>query len=351
MFTLDWPSDVVLRFVLIGGAKFRRRENKNLPFSIIDNYGLAESCVISTSGRVAEDTALAATIGKPIANTCALVLDEHMRLVPAGIYGELYIGGEGLSLSGYINRPELNAERFVTNPFRELPYPTLYRTGDIGSYTATGEVLYFGRIDKQVKIRGYRIEIGEVEAAILSVPFVTTCAVVARKREGESDYLVSFVVMDGNEKELRALLHTTLPPHMVPSVIVKLDELPLTSNGKIDYRNLQNRNIDQPGKPVVPGQVSDMEKEMVGLWEQVLGVRNIGVDDNFFEIGGHSLLITMLKSRIYETFGNDLPIRFFFEFTTPRKMADEIVKLMSVKEDKAPVNNTIKRASRQQYKV
>ncbi|MDP2414101.1 non-ribosomal peptide synthetase [Daejeonella sp.] len=324
MFALDWPAKMHLRYVLIGGDKMRRRPTALLPFTVIDNYGLTEACVVSSSGILNTDLSVAATIGKPIANTVMLVLDQQMQLVPAGVQGEIYITGEGLAINGYINRAELNAERFMPNPFKEIPYSQLYKTGDIGTYTPEGDIRYFGRIDRQVKIRGHRIEIPEVEAGILLVPGVTTCAVIVKTRNDGANQLVAFVVMEPTPNELRAELQKILPGNMVPSLIVKLPVLPITNNGKIDYKYLQeHEETESDAEPVKHEPASAYESDLIDIWQQVLGVTDVGLDDNFFELGGDSINTIQVAS-MARRMNMVLSSKHIFLHQTIRQLSAEI---------------------------
>ncbi|MDO8991575.1 MAG: amino acid adenylation domain-containing protein [Daejeonella sp.] len=324
MFALEWPTKIFLRYVLIGGDKMRRRPSAPLPFTVIDNYGLAEACVVSTSGIVNTDLSVAVTIGKPIANTVVLVLDRQMQLVPAGVQGEIYIAGVGLSINGYINRPALNAERFVPNPFNEIPYSRLYKTGDIGTYTPAGDIRYFGRMDRQVKIRGHRIELPEIEAGILLVPGVTTCAVIVKLRNDGANHLVAFVVMEQTSYELRSELQKILPGNMVPSLIIKLPAIPLTNNGKINYKYLQQYDETETTAEIVKNEpTSAFESDMIDIWQQVLGVTGIGLDDNFFELGGDSINTIQVAS-MARRMNMVLSSKHIFLYQTIRQLAAEI---------------------------
>jgi len=321
MLGLEWPEEASLRYLLIGGDKLRRRPSTRLPFEVIDNYGLAESCVVSTS-TVGCAPGLE-TIGRPISNSFVLVLDEQLQLQPAGVRGELYITGEGLVLNGYLNRPELTAERFVANPFRALPYSRLYRTGDTGSYTANGELRYFGRTDRQVKIRGHRIEPAEVEEGILAVPGVTTCAVIVKQTTDGANQLAAFVVTDKTPGEVREALQLLVPPSMIPAVIVNLAQLPLTNNGKIDYKFLQKQVIEKPVELGVPQQFSKVEETLISLWEEVLGVNPISIDENFFELGGDSINTIQVAAKARQKMLS-LTSKDIFLYQTIRELATRV---------------------------
>jgi amino acid adenylation domain-containing protein len=277
-------------------------------------YGPTETTIWSSVSKVTR-AADSSSIGKPIANTQIYVLDALMSPVPAGVAGELYIGGDGLA-HGYLNRPSLTAERFVPDPFGG-DGGRLYRTGDLVRYLADGRIEFLGRIDHQVKVRGFRIELGEVEAAIRTHAAVRDCVVVVRESEGGDRRLVAYVVAEGDgasAAELRAHLKERLPDYMSPAAWVTLEELPLTPNGKVDRRALPEPG--GAGAAVAREYVAprtQVEEELARVWAQVLGVERVGAGDNFFELGGHSLLATQVMTQVRDTFGVELPVRRLFE--------------------------------------
>ena len=256
-------------------------------------------------------------IGKPINLTEVYVLDEHIQQAPAGVVGELYIGGEGLG-RGYLNRPDLTAERFVPDPFSQHPGERLYRTGDLVKYREDGNLEFCGRADDQVKIRGFRIELPEIEAALLRQPQISEAAVIVSDQAGEKEIVAYMVLEQGTEAtmlELREGLKNQLPEYMVPAKFIRLEKLPLTKNGKVDRAKLPQPDLDQlrQEQEYVPPQTGT-EMVLAELWAEVLQVERVGVQDNLFALGGHSLIATQLISRIRGRFGIELPLVDLFDF-------------------------------------
>ena len=287
-------------------------------------YGPSEDTTYSTFALIPRGEATPPSIGRPIADTQAYVLDSHGERVPFGVAGELYLGGEGL-VRGYLQRPALTAEKFVPNPFSTTAGARLYRTGDLVRYRADGELEYLGRIDHQVKIRGFRIELGEVEAALAQQADVRDCVVMVREDGPGDKRIVAYVVFDGDiatnrVSELREALREKLPAYMVPSAIVVIAELPLTANGKLDRRALP-----APDRSHVPTELAlprtEVEAELARIWAEVLRLDQVGINDNFFDLGGHSLLATKLISRVREAFDVELPLRTLFEGPTVSLLA------------------------------
>ncbi|NOT47998.1 MAG: amino acid adenylation domain-containing protein [Acidobacteria bacterium] len=289
---------------------------------VFDLYGPTEDTTYSTF--TLRDTGKA-TIGRPISNTQAYVLDRNLQPLPVGIPGELYLGGDGLA-RGYLNMPELTAERFIKNPFGLSSDARLYKTGDLVRYQSSGEIEYLGRIDNQVKIRGYRIELGEIETALSRHSAVKEAVVIAREDQGDEKRLVAyFVPVEGRALsivELSEHLKASLPDFMIPSAFVELTELPLTPNGKLDRRALP--------APATTSLVlqsdfvahrDDLESKLVKIWEKTLGIQPIGVKDNFFELGGHSLKAIRMFAEVEETFGKNIPLATLFESGTIEKLA------------------------------
>jgi hypothetical protein len=269
-------------------------------------------------------------IGRPISNTRLYVLDGNGKPVPIGVPGELYIGGAGVA-RGYRNRPELTAEKFLSDPFSGAEGARMYRTGDLVRYRADGNLEFLGRIDHQVKIRGFRIELGEIEAALSGHERVRESVVVAREESGDKR-LVAYVVAEAvTPEELRAHLKRTLPEYMVPSYFVFLNELPLTPNGKVDRKALPN---PEPVSSAGGRAPRDAVEEIVsGLWGDLLGRVSPGIDENFFEKGGHSLLATRLASRLRDAFAVDVPVRWIFESPTVAEQAGRIRSSMEGAEE------------------
>jgi amino acid adenylation domain-containing protein len=288
-------------------------------------YGPSEDTTYSTYAWLEKNPdRTAVPIGKPIANTQSYVLDQWMRLLPVGVVGELYLGGEGLA-RGYLNRPELTAEKFVPNPFSTTGGQRMYRTGDLACYRDDGNLDFQGRIDHQVKVRGYRIELTEIEAALEETAGVRHAVVLALDVSGEKR-LVAYVATEQGttQAELKATLRKRLPQFMVPSDFVLLDHLPLTPNGKIDRRalpSLTKQRGEAAGyiEPLTPG-----EELVAQIWAQLLGIERVGREDNFFALGGHSLLATQMLSRLRQVFNREIELRAIFEFPILRDLSAHI---------------------------
>ncbi|MDP2414102.1 non-ribosomal peptide synthetase [Daejeonella sp.] len=358
MFALDWPANMPLRYVHIGGDKLRQKPDRQLPFTIIDNYGLAESCVVNISGVVSTNPDEPATIGRPIANNCVLILDNHLQLVPAGVYGEICIAGDGLTLNGYNNQPKLNHERFIPNPFAAIPYPTLYKTGDIGTYTDTGEIKFLERVDRQVKIRGHRIELAEVESCLMKHPDISDAAVICSNEFGADNILFGFYVSAepsvSIEEELKTFLNLKLPAYMVPAALFRLPSIPVTEHYKTDFKALGQQASEwySAEKPLCDAdKFTPAEKKLAGLWSSLLTHVTVKKNDDFFDLGGHSLLVIKLRSRVAETYSLDVPVSFFFDNSGLSAMAAGLDMLVAELKPTASEPITIERVSRQQYKI
>jgi amino acid adenylation domain-containing protein len=258
-------------------------------------------------------------VGRPLANVTAHVLDRAGQPAPVGVTGELYVGGECLA-RGYLGRPDLTADRFVPDPWRSGA--RLYRTGDLARVRPDGQVDLLGRADDQVKIRGFRVEPGEVERALRTLPRVRQAAVVARRRPcAQEPELAAYLVCEGEPTpaELRAGLAGLLPTHLVPSTFTLLPALPVTVTGKVDRRALPEPTAPAPGPVADPA--DEGERRLAALWAEVLGVARIGVHDDFFDVGGHSLLAAQLVTRVGQEVGRDLPLRTVFDHPTVHRMA------------------------------
>ena len=313
-----WEGKQKLK-ILCGGEALPRELASELlqrASSVWNMYGPTETTIWSAVGELKEGPVL---LGEPIANTQLYVLDETLQLVPIGVPGELYIGGDGLA-RGYHRRAALTAERFVPDPYARVAGARMYRTGDLVRRQADGRLEFLGRLDHQVKIRGFRIETGEIESLLREHPVVHDTVVVVRDDSGEKR-LIAYLVFQSQQivptDELRAHLQQSLPDYMIPSAFVVLDELPLTTSGKVDRRRLPQPNEDRPALAkhfVAPR--TPIEQEVAGIWEQVLKVRGVGVNDNFFDLGGHSLLATRVISRVNESLHIEIPLRAMFEHPT-----------------------------------
>ncbi|ARU62851.1 hypothetical protein CBW65_19120 [Tumebacillus avium] len=293
---------------------------------LINGYGPTESTTFACTHTVAEEAELKTSvpIGRPIANTTVYVLDASGRLVPSGVPGELHIGGDGLAI-GYLNRPELTAERFVPHPF--AAGKRLYKTGDLVRWLPNGTLEFLGRLDNQVKIRGFRVELGEIEAALAAHPLVQEGVVIAREDEPGDKRLAAYLTvlpsaeLDGST--VRAYLKTHLPEYMIPSAFVVLDTLPLNANGKVERRLLPQPDYTSHSVEYTAPR-TPAEEVITSIWSEVLHTANISVHDNFFELGGHSLLATQVVSRLNSAFEIELPLKSLFEASTPALLAEWI---------------------------
>jgi amino acid adenylation domain-containing protein/non-ribosomal peptide synthase protein (TIGR01720 family) len=291
---------------------------------LINGYGPTENttfscCHVMRAGE--EVTGESVPIGQPITNSTAYVLDEQLRPVPVGVRGELYLGGDGLA-RGYVGRAELTAERFVPDGVSGRSGERLYRTGDVVRWNAEGVLAFVGRADQQVKVRGYRIELGEIEEALAGYEGISESVVVVRT-EGEGEKrLVGYVVARAELEvsELRAYLETKLPAYMIPSVFVELTELPLTANGKVDRKALAAAELELAGKREYEAPSSEVERVLARIWAEVLGVERVGIHDNFFEIGGDSILGIQVISRANQV-GLRLSPKDVFQHQTVAQLA------------------------------
>src|SRR5579859_3947480 len=281
---------------------------------LLDLYAPTEDTTYSTYAEVRDDVTGLVTIGRSQSNTQAYVLDGHMKLVPVGIKGELYISGAGQA-RGYLNRPELTAEKFVPNPFSKTSGERLYRTGDLVRYQENGNLEFLGRPDDQVKIQGYRIEPGEIEAAVLDYPGVTQAAVITRGDESGNVRLVGYVASSErlDVDRLRSHLQKRVPEYMVPAALLQLDTLPLTPNGKVDRKaliELESKKAMEAGSLTL----TPTEELIAGVWSSLLGKSEIRRDDNFFDLGGHSLTSIQMLARLEQVFHREIELRAIFEF-------------------------------------
>jgi amino acid adenylation domain-containing protein/non-ribosomal peptide synthase protein (TIGR01720 family) len=297
---------------------------------LINGYGPTENTTFTCCCRLNPGELLRGSvpIGRPIANTRVFLLDGSLEPVPIGVYGEIYTSGDGLA-RGYLQRPELTAERFIPNPFGQVPGERFYKTGDIARFLADGRIEFLGRKDQQVKIRGFRIELGEIEAVLAQHPAVRENVVVGREEVPGNKRLVAYLVPRPERtltiQEVRDHLKTRLPDYMVPTAFVLLQALPLTPSGKVDRRALPALPEGRPeveDRYVAPHNAT--EELLVGIWSEVLRVKQVGIHDNFFELGGHSLLATQVVSRIRDHFGVELRLRILFERPTVASLSEMV---------------------------
>ena len=310
-----------LRYLLVGGDKLNSFVNKN--YRIVNNYGPTENTVVTTSIVLGTENKNI-PIGSPISNTSVYILDKQNQLCPIGVIGEICISGESLA-RGYLNQPDLTAEKFVTNPFKEGE--RMYKSGDMGRWGADGTIEFAGRKDDQVKIRGYRIELGEVENALQQQEDVDAVVVIARANADGYNELVAYVVskITLNTSVIGSYLSTILPAYMIPGHFIQLEAFPLTPNGKIDKKMLAG--MDSQGmstglKYIAP--TNKTEEVLVAIWQELLDKEKIGIEDNFFEIGGHSLKATRIISGVYKQLNRKITLKNIFLQPTIRQLAQLI---------------------------
>ena len=326
-----------LKYLLFGGEMVNIERVRSVlqgkPQHLIHVYGPTENTTFSTWYEIHDISENATTIpiGQAVANTQVYLLDANLDPVPAGISGEIYLGGAGLA-QGYLNRQELTAQRFIDWELKsaepKLKSIRLYKTGDRALYRSDGNFEFLGRTDYQIKIRGFRVELGEIETVVAQHPLVQTAVVVVHDINNRQliAYIVPIASANPTERSLRSFLQSKLPAYMLPAAFVVLATLPLTANGKVDRLALPppNLSVARETSPVAP--TTSCEASLVEIWTQLLG-RKVGIHDNFFELGGHSLLATQLISRIRERFQVELPLRSVFETPTVAQLAPKIEAL------------------------
>jgi amino acid adenylation domain-containing protein len=322
-----------MRYLIVGGEALDPRWIKKVlqhgaPEYLLNGYGPTENTTFSVCDRI-QDVAEGTTnipIGHPIANTQTYVLDSNLQPVPVGIKGELYLGGDGLA-NGYLNRPELNAEKFIPNPFKSSQF--LYKTGDLVRYLPGGNIEFISRIDNLVKIRGFRIELGEIEAVLQQHSDICDVVVLVREDQPGEKRIVAYIVLHQSAttvNELRYFLKEKLPEYMLPAAFVLLESLPINHNGKVDRRALKAPdtygNTQGDGNKVP----TPTEEVVAGIWQEVLGVE-VNTNVNFFEAGGHSLLATQVVSRLQKAFVVELPLQYLFQYPTVAELSECIDKI------------------------
>ncbi|BAY60048.1 amino acid adenylation domain-containing protein [Calothrix brevissima NIES-22] len=326
----SFPSSV--RLVIIGGERViperltKWYKSVGQDVSLMNTYGPTESTIVATMSELIETSAV--TIGSAIANVQTYILDESLQPVPLGVRGELYIGGAGLA-RGYLNRPDLTAEKFIPHPFSPEPGARLYKTGDLVRYLANKTIEFLGRIDDQVKIRGFRIELSEIELALLQHPTVKEVVLQAREDIPGDRRLVAYVVPQPGQKpsvsDLRAFLQERLPNFMLPSAFVLLEALPVLPNGKLNRRALpipEHQQIELAASYVAPR--TELERTIAHIWQEVLQVEKVGLHDNFFDLGGHSLLMIQVHDRLRKTLDRDVSIIEMFKYSTVSLLAKHL---------------------------
>ncbi|GAB2935471.1 hypothetical protein GCM10027181_38340 [Rheinheimera gaetbuli] len=331
-----WPS---LRLVIVGGEALSSRLAQNFVVQspkvrLLNTYGPTETTITATSFTVLLSDERCVPIGKPNSNTCVYVLDSQRQLVPQGVVGELYIGGDGLA-RGYLNRDALTEEKFIANPFGE---GRLYKTGDLVRWLPDGTLEFLGRIDHQIKLRGFRIELGEIENSLSNHAWVQDVVVLAKATSSGDSQLVAYICpvaehysaewsLQQKEEQTTALkqaltkhLKQSLPEYMVPGVFVLLERLPLTPNGKVDRKVLPEPDISSlQAEYTAPA--TETEQALAEIWQKLLGLERVGVHDNFFTLGGHSLLALRMLVRVREVKGRPFTLSQVFEYPVLKNMA------------------------------
>jgi len=334
MLHLHWPRETALRVLLTGADVLHHYAPNNLPFALVNNYGPTECSVVATSGPVSEHGMgeQFPSIGRPIANTRIHILDNRHNPASIGAVGEIHIAGAGLA-RGYVNRPDLTAEKFIPNPFSGAPGDRLYKTGDLARFLPDGQVEFLGRMDDQVKIRGYRIELNEIISVLRRHPAVAESVVVARSDGAGDNRLVAYVVPRTNScptvNELRNFLSAELPEYMLPAAFVRLDALPISANGKVDRSALPAPDLNNAIRDetfVAPR--TPTEQRVAAIIAKLLGLEHVGINDNFFLLGGNSLLGTQVITNIHKHFGVRMTLLNLFDHPTVSEIAAEVDPLM-----------------------
>ncbi|MCI4166597.1 non-ribosomal peptide synthetase [Bacillus spizizenii] len=335
---MNIAEGTTVRKMIVGGENLSTRLAQSISeqfkgqLDIFNEYGPTEAVVGCMIYRydAERDRREFVPIGTPAANTSIYVLDASMNLVPIGVPGEMYISGAGVA-RGYWNRPGLTAEKFVHNPF--APGTIMYKTGDLAKRLRDGNLIYLGRIDEQVKIRGHRIELGEVEAAMHKVEAVQKAVVIAREEEDGLLQLCAYYVSNKpiTIAEIREQLSQELPDYMIPSHYVQLEQLPLTSNGKINRKALPapEVSLEQIAEYVPPG--NEVESKLAALWQEVLGIHRVGIKHNFFDLGGNSIRATALAARIHKELDVNLSVKDIFKFPTIEQLANMALRMEKIR--------------------
>jgi non-ribosomal peptide synthetase component F len=338
-----------LRQLLAGGDVLSARHSRifleHAPeTTLINGYGPTENTTFTCCHimRAGDSIPESIPIGKPVSNTRVYILDQDMNPVRAGEIGELYAGGDGLA-RGYLNASEPNSSKFLNDPFGDQPKQRLYRTGDLARWRSDGSIEYLGRLDDQVKILGHRIEPAEIESAILRQGQVKQACVAARIENGSKRLVAYFVPVSSavTPERLRDFIASQLPQHMVPAFFVSLPFLPLSQHGKVDRAALAEFDVmskSEPAAKSVPK--SDLERTLTQLWQRILKVPEVGLDQNFFDLGGDSLLLVAVHSNLQKSLQTQIPVTDLFEFPTIRKLAQHLTRTESTPAVAANVQET-----------
>ncbi|URC11725.1 amino acid adenylation domain-containing protein [Flavobacterium sp. B183] len=334
---LSKKSSHSLRYVIFGGEALNstyleRWKRSYVDCKLINMYGITETTVHVTYKEITEsDTqSLISNIGTAIPTLGCYIVDAHLNLVPIGVEGELCISGAGVA-RGYLNREDLTNEKFIANPFSADKTSRLYRSGDLARWLPDGNIEYIGRKDDQVKIRGYRIELGEIENALSSLAGVTQCCVLAKEDTAGNKRLVGYVVLEGalDKEQLQNQLKLSLPQYMVPQLWVALDTMPLTGNGKLDKKALPDPDGSELSSKEYVAPRNETETQLAEIWQNLLGVEQVGIHDNFFELGGHSLLVVQLISRL-QALDFNIAVKDIFAGPTIASIGDKLSSISFV---------------------
>ena len=331
---VDKAKDISVRYVIFGGEALN--PSKLLPWKetypdckLINMYGITETTVHVTFQELGPEHIKSgiSIIGKPIPTLSSYILDSNSKVVPVGVPGEINVGGAGLA-RGYLNAEELSRQKFIQNPYINKAGERIYRSGDLGKWHPDGRMEYLGRIDEQVKIRGFRIELGEIESVVQDSGLVKSVLVLAKEDKHGVKRLIGYVVVNGtaafDKQAIISHLRSKIPEYMVPLLWVELEKLPLTSNGKVDRKALPDPDLSELKSNNYASPTNEIERALVGIWENLLNVKNIGINDNFFELGGHSLLALQLFGSIEKLSGRKFPISTLFNSPTIKELADII---------------------------
>ena len=352
-----------LRLVIIGGDVVRPKSIEVLAGTsmntvrILNAYGPTETTITATTFEIPSDPAELLSmsrvpIGEPLSGRKGCIVDKYGNPVPAGLTGELCLGGVGIA-RGYLNRPELTAEKFVPDPFEIVSGQSgqggerLYRTGDLARSLPRGGIDFLGRIDHQVKVRGFRVELGEIETALRKHPGVKDALLLSEDREESGEQrLVAYVVFEPggapSAEDLRRYLQGKLPSYMIPASFVSLERFPMTAGGKIDriaLLKMQGDVLKPQTERIFPR--NPVEQQLAEIWSELLGVREIAVNDNFFALGGHSLIATQIVARILDIYGVEIPLRRVFESPTVADLASTIAEAMAEQEEESNLESLL----------
>ncbi|RAJ29236.1 non-ribosomal peptide synthetase [Pedobacter cryoconitis] len=330
-FTAGWFNQLVetaidvfetLSVILVGGEKLSAKHVRKLletypAIEILNGYGPTENTTFSLTYPVKPGFAQNIPIGYPLSNRTVYVLNEQQQLLPIGVTGEIYLGGAGLS-AGYLNRPVLTEEKFIPHPFAEKEGERLYRTGDLGKWLPDGSIAYEGRIDEQVKIRGFRIELGEIESVLQKCGAVSQAVVTVLTDEEGGKRLIGYVVPNGpyNQENIMEFLQQKLPDYMLPSLLVEMEYLPLTANGKVNKKELPAPEAGSLAEQAYVAPRNETEQTLAFIWQKILKIEQIGIHEDFFKLGGHSLLAIRLIGTIRDQMKLEVTVKAMFENTT-----------------------------------